>query len=113
MVETVAVLRALRTSSSSASFTTGDATRSCTAQSSDGASRRSWRLPSGISKRHHDTLTKRVDRWVGHLREALLEVVVDGVRLVGEDGKWRVLTEREEGLLPSVRHVAELHLDVL
>ena len=64
-------------------------------------------------KRHHDTLTKRVDRWVGHLREALLEVVVDGMRLLGEHGKWRVLTEREEGLLPSVRHVAELHLDVL
>mmetsp|Transcript_41077 Transcript_41077/g.87663 ORF Transcript_41077/g.87663 Transcript_41077/m.87663 type:complete len:462 (-) Transcript_41077:868-2253(-) len=62
---------------------------------------------------HDDALAQRVDGRVGHLREALLEVVVDGVRLLREYGERRVLAEREERLLARVGHVANLHLEVL
>jgi len=70
-------------------------------------------LAEGHVESHDDTLTQRVDGRVGDLREALLEVVVEGMRLVGEDGKWCVLAEREESLLAQIGHVAHLHLQIL
>lgn len=47
------------------------------------------------------------------LGEALLEVVVEDVGLLGEDGQRRVVTHAEGGLLAGRRHVRDLHLHVL
>ena len=64
-------------------------------------------------KVHHDALAQWVDGWVGHLREALLKVVVERVRLFRQDGEGRVLSQGEESLLARIGHVAHLHLEVL
>mmetsp|Transcript_15725 Transcript_15725/g.37201 ORF Transcript_15725/g.37201 Transcript_15725/m.37201 type:complete len:830 (-) Transcript_15725:1712-4201(-) len=64
-------------------------------------------------ERHHQVLAQRVDGRVGYLGEALLEVVVEDVGLLGEDGQRRVVTHAEGGLLAGRRHVRDLHLHVL
>ena len=63
-------------------------------------------------KVHHDALAQWVDGWVGHLREALLKVVVERVGLLRQDGEGRVLTQGEESLLTRIGHITHLHLEV-
>mmetsp|Transcript_33649 Transcript_33649/g.78720 ORF Transcript_33649/g.78720 Transcript_33649/m.78720 type:complete len:1205 (+) Transcript_33649:178-3792(+) len=66
----------------------------------------------GHVEAHDDALAQRVNGRVGHLREALLEIVVERVRLLREHRQRRVLSEGEERLLARVRHVAHLHLQI-
>ncbi len=63
-------------------------------------------------QRHHDRLADRIDRRVGDLREQLLEVVVERLVLVGEDGERRVVAHRADALLAGLRHRAHQELDV-
>mmetsp|Transcript_23118 Transcript_23118/g.74859 ORF Transcript_23118/g.74859 Transcript_23118/m.74859 type:complete len:525 (+) Transcript_23118:2948-4522(+) len=70
-------------------------------------------LADGHIQAHHDALAQRVNRRVGHLRKALLEVVVQRARRLGEHGQRRVVAHGEECLFAAVGHVAHLHLQVL
>ena len=53
---------------------------------------------------HHQVFTDRVDRWVGHLREQLLEVVVQRLELVGHHGQWAVVAHGTGGLFAVLQH---------
>ena len=57
--------------------------------------------------RGHQLFADRVNRWIGDLCEQLLEVVIHRLRLIGEDGEWRVVTHRAERLLASFGARAE------
>lgn len=48
-----------------------------------------------------------------HLREALLEIVVQDVGAVGEDGQGGVVPHAVGGLRPLLRHALDDHLAVL
>mmetsp|Transcript_12361 Transcript_12361/g.38139 ORF Transcript_12361/g.38139 Transcript_12361/m.38139 type:complete len:379 (+) Transcript_12361:400-1536(+) len=62
---------------------------------------------------HDQPLAQRVNGRVGHLREALLEVVVEQVRFAGEHCQWDVVAHREGRLLAVGGHLVEHHLHVL
>ena len=64
-------------------------------------------------ERHDQLLAQRIDRRVGHLGEALGEVVVEHVRLGGEDRQRRVVAHREARLLGLTGHRPDDELDVL
>ena len=63
-------------------------------------------------QRHDDRLADRIDRRVRDLREQLLEVVVERLVLVGEDGERRVVAHRADAFLAGLRHRAHQELDV-
>jgi hypothetical protein len=63
-------------------------------------------------QRHHDRFADRVDRRVGHLREQLLEVVVQRLVLVGQHGQRAVVAHRADALLAGLRHRRHQELDV-
>mmetsp|Transcript_26741 Transcript_26741/g.43470 ORF Transcript_26741/g.43470 Transcript_26741/m.43470 type:complete len:258 (+) Transcript_26741:4243-5016(+) len=65
------------------------------------------------SHRHHNTLTKRINRWVGYLSKTLLEVIVSCVWAFGEDGNWCIISHRISCLLSRSSHVLDLHTNVL
>ena len=62
---------------------------------------------------HHDGFADRIDRWVRHLREQLLEVRVHQRTAVGQDGERRVVAHRTDRLLAVDREGREHHLHVL
>ena len=64
-------------------------------------------------ERHDEPLAQRVDGRVGHLGEALGEVVVEHVRLAGEDRQRRVVAHGEARLLGLPGHGPDDELDVL
>ena len=64
-------------------------------------------IPFGADRgdqRRDDLLADRVERRVGHLREQLLEIVVEQLRTVGEDGQRRVVAHRADRLLAIGTH---------
>ena len=63
-------------------------------------------------QRHHQLLADRIDRRVGDLREILLEVVVEQLRLVREGGDRRVGAHRADGVVGVARHRLQEELDV-
>ena len=58
-------------------------------------------------ERHHELLADRIDRRIRHLREQLLEVVVEDLRPVRQHRQRRVVAHRADRLLavlaPSAR----------
>ena len=64
-------------------------------------------------QRHHRLFANRIDRRVGDLGEALLEVVEEHLRAVREDCGRRVATHRTDRVLTLGRHRLEEELDVL
>ena len=63
-------------------------------------------------ERHHRPLADRIDRGVRDLREALLEIVEEQPRTIGEAGERGVLAHRAQGLLALGRHRAHQESDV-
>ena len=63
-------------------------------------------------ERHHQLLADRVDRRVGHLREVLLEIGVEQLRLVGERRDRRVGAHRADRFLAGRRHRLHQELQV-
>jgi hypothetical protein len=63
-------------------------------------------------QRHHDGFADRVDRRVRHLREQLLEVVVERLVAVAQHGQRAVVAHRSDGLLAGLRHGCQQELDV-
>ena len=64
--------------------------------------------PDVALERHDHFLADRIDGGVGHLREALLEVVVEHARPVRERRQFRVVAHGPERVAP-VAHQAEEH----
>ena len=64
-------------------------------------------------ERHDQFLADGVDGRVGHLREELLEVPVEQLRLFGEDGQRLVGPHGADRLVAGDRHGVEYQLDVL
>ena len=56
---------------------------------------------------HHQLFPDRVDRWIGDLREVLLEVVVKKFRALGEHRDGRVRAHRPDGVLAGPAHGLE------
>src|SRR5215469_180826 len=44
-----------------------------------------WFWPNAGRERHDEFFADRIDRWIGHLREELLEVLEEQLRPVGQD----------------------------
>ena len=63
-------------------------------------------------ERHHELFADRVDRRVGHLREQLLEVVVEDLRPVRQHRQRGVVAHRADRLLAVHRHRRQDHLQV-
>ena len=64
----------------------------------------------GANKRNaggHQFFADRVNRRIGDLSEQLLKVIVHRLRLIGEDGEWRVVTHRAERLFAGFGTWAE------
>ncbi len=61
---------------------------------------------------HHQFLADRIDRRVGDLREVLLEISVQHLRLVGEHRDRRVVAHRADGFLAGGAHRRHQHLQV-
>ena len=68
--------------------------------------------PDERDEAHHQLLADRVDRRVGDLREVLLEVGVEQLRLVGERRDRRVVAHRADGFLAGGRHRRHQELQV-
>ena len=64
-------------------------------------------------RRGDDLLADGVDRRIGHLREQLLEIIVEQLRLVREHRQRRVRAHRAERLHAVVRHRADDEAQVL
>ena len=60
--------------------------------------------PDDRDEAHDQFLADRVDRRVGHLREVLLEVGEQQLRLVGQRRDRRVVAHRADGFLAGRRH---------
>ena len=69
--------------------------------------------PDERDEAHDQLLADRVDRRVRHLREVLLEVGVQELRLVGQHRHRRVVAHRAHGLLAGVRHRRHQELQAL
>ena len=63
-------------------------------------------------QRHHDRFADRVNRGVGHLREQLLEVVVQRLVFVGQNGQWAVVAHGANGFFTGRGHGGQQELDV-
>ena len=68
--------------------------------------------PDERDQAHHQLLADRVDRRVGDLREVLLEIGVEQLRLVGEHRDRRVVAHRADGFLAGDRHRRHQELEV-
>ena len=64
-------------------------------------------------QRHHQFFPDRVDGRIGHLREQLLEVVVENLGSIRQHGQRRVVAHRAGGFLAVLRHRCEDDLHVL
>ncbi len=71
-----------------------------------------WLGPDEGHQRHDQLLTYRVDRRIGHLREKLLEVVVESLVPVGQHRQGGVRAHRAGRFLAVVDHRLEDDLDV-
>ena len=60
--------------------------------------------PDERDEAHDEFLADRIDRRVGHLREVLLEIGVEQLRLVGERRDRRIRAHRAHGFLARRRH---------
>ncbi len=69
--------------------------------------------PDEGGQRGDDLLADRIDRRIGHLREELLEVVVEGLVPGGEHRQRRIVAHRAQRFLAALRHRPEDELDVL
>ena len=63
-------------------------------------------------QRHDDGFTDRVNRWVGHLREQLLEVVVQRLVFARQHSQWAVVAHRANALFAVDGHGGHQELDV-
>ncbi len=68
--------------------------------------------PNEADQRHHNCFPNRVDRWVGHLRKQLLEVVVQRFVFARKHSQWAVIAHRADGFLAGLCHRCEQELDV-
>ena len=68
--------------------------------------------PNDGDKAHHQLLADRIDRRVGDLREVLLEIREERLRLVGQRRNRRVVAHRADGFLARGRHRCHQELDV-
>ena len=64
-------------------------------------------------QRGHHLLADRIDRGIGHLREQLLEIVVERLVLLRQDRQCAVVAHRAGRLLARGRHRQQLELEVL
>ena len=64
-------------------------------------------------KAHDELFAQWINRRVGDLREALLEVVVEKMWLVGENRQRNVVTHAVGRLFAESRHVLDDHVEVL
>ncbi len=64
-------------------------------------------------QRHHEFLADRIDRRVRHLREQLLEVVVENLRTVREHRQRGIVAHRTERLLAVLSHRRQQQLHIL
>ena len=55
-------------------------------------------------QRHHELFADRVDRRIRHLREELLEIVVEDLRAIGQHGQRGVVAHRAQRLLAALGH---------
>ena len=55
-------------------------------------------------ERHHQLLTQRIDRRVGHLREALPDVGVHVLGQVRQRRDWGVVAHAPDGVVPGRGH---------
>ena len=69
--------------------------------------------PDDRDEAHHQLLADRIDRRVGHLREVLLEVGEQELRLVGQRRDRRVVAHGADRLFPGRRHRRHQDLEVL
>ena len=65
-----------------------------------------------LGKTHHEVLTDRVDGRVGNLSKLLTEVVEENLWLVGEYGKWGIITHGCSRLLTLGSHRNDGTIDV-
>ena len=65
-----------------------------------------------LGKTHHEVLTDRVDSRVGNLSKLLTEVVEENLWLVGEYGKWGIITHRCSRLLTLGSHWDDGTVDI-
>ena len=68
--------------------------------------------PDERDEAHHELLADRIDRRVGHLREVLLEVGVEQLRLVRQRRDRRVGAHRADRLLAGRRHRREQEREI-
>ena len=61
---------------------------------------------------HHQLFPQGIDRRVGDLSEALFEVVVKQVGLIGEHSQGDVITHAVGGLFPEGRHVFDDQIEI-
>ena len=64
-------------------------------------------------RRHDDLLADRVHGGIGHLGEELLEVVVEDLRALAEDGERGVVAHGADRVRPGRRHRVDDQADVL
>ena len=63
--------------------------------------------PHAGDERHHELFADRIDRWVRHLRELLLEVTKEGHRAIAQDGERGVVPHAPRRLFAGRRHWRE------
>ena len=68
--------------------------------------------PDERDEAHHQLFADRIDRRVGHLREVLLEIGVEQLRLVRQRRDRRVGAHRADGFLARRRHRRHQELEV-
>ncbi len=69
--------------------------------------------PEMHAQRHHHRLAKRIDRGIGHLREALAKIGVDALRKLRERGNRRVVAHAPHGVGAGTAHGLEHVPEVL
>ena len=55
-------------------------------------------------ERHHHLFAQGVDGRIGHLREALMEVIRDGTRLAGKRGERGIVSHAPDRLFAVCQH---------
>ena len=68
--------------------------------------------PDDRDERGHQLLADGIERRVGHLREVLVEIIVEQLRPLREHGDRLVGAHRADGIVPILRHRFEEELDV-
>ena len=63
-------------------------------------------------QRHHNGFADRIDRWIGHLGEQLLEVVVERLVAIRQNCQWAVIAHRAQRLFACDGHGRNQELDV-